>query len=102
MVLDSGADFTLLPARLAPRIGYLLPTESSGTVRGVGGYPVPYVAGEIDLEIGGQRYHVRLAWALARAAPAVLGRLDLFREADVILQEVADAITLAPPSFAPR
>ena len=102
MLLDSGADFTTLPAAVAEHLGFVLPSEASGEVNGIAGVPVPYVAGALDVEIGEGRFHLRVAWVLAANAPALLGRLDLFRQADVIFQETADLVTLAPPSAAPH
>lgn len=98
MLLDSGADFSTLPARLAGHLGYTVGDEPSGQVRGIARVPVPYVAGELDIEIAGERFHIRLRWVQSDRAPPLLGRLGLFRQADVLFQERANAITLRPPS----
>ena len=98
MLLDSGADFTTLPAKLAEHLGCVLPSQPCGCVRGIAGVPLPYAAGELDIELGATRFHVRLAWVLSDSAPALLGRLDLFSQADVLFREAADRITLARPS----
>ena len=87
MLLDSGADFTTLPATLADHLGYSLPSEPSGHVKGIAGVPLPYVVGEIDIEVGGISYHVRLAWVRSERAPALLGRLDFFRLTDYVTNE---------------
>ena len=98
MLLDSGADFTTLPAALADHLGYALPSEPTGQVKGIAGVPLPYVAREIDIEVGGTRYPVRLAWVRSARAPALLGRLDFFRQTTIMFREAADAITITQPT----
>jgi hypothetical protein len=101
MVLDSGADITMLPAWVAEYLGIALAAEPVREVRGISGSSLPYVTGEIDLEIGTRRFRVRVAWALVESAPSILGRLDLFDQTDILFQQSANAITLLPPASPP-
>lgn len=102
MLVDSGADLTLLPARVAEYLGIELPSRHTGNVVGAAGVAVPYALGEIELQLGTEQFHIRVGWAFAERTPLILGRLDLFDQADILFQQNAGAITFTTPPRSPE
>lgn len=50
-LVDTGADFTLLPRSLADELNIPVDESHSQSIYGIGGAPLPAVRGEIDLEL---------------------------------------------------
>lgn len=94
MLLDSGADLSLLPYSAGETIGLVLDIGTRSEVQGIGEGAVPYVLGEVDLQIGGIVLHARVGWALIEEVPFLLGRLDVFRELAIEFREFENKIVI--------
>ena len=83
MLLDSGADSTLIPWSSGSALGFVkLKTEPLRYMGGVGG-TVAYVDRRVDLAWRGGRRSVRAAWAQTDAVPCLIGRLDFFERLEI-------------------
>ena len=81
-LVDSGADFTVVPKSVGEQLGFETPTKSVDHFMGAGGGVVPYVLKRVRLQIGEIPIIGRIAWALEEVTP-VLGRLDVFDQLSV-------------------
>ena len=81
-LVDSGADFTVVPKSVGEQLGFETPTKSIDHFMGAGGGVVPYVLKRVRLQIGEIPIIGRIAWALEEVTP-VLGRLDVFDQLSV-------------------
>src|SRR5712691_4084471 len=87
MLLDSGADLSMLPYLVGEAIGLRLDMGTRSEAQGIGEGAVPYIVGEVDLQIGETVFHARIGWALIEEVPLLLGRLDVFRELAIEFRE---------------
>ena len=94
MLLDSGADLSMLPYSVGETLGMRLDIGTRSEVQGIGEGTVPYVPGEVDLQIGGIVLHVRVGWALIEEVPFLLGRLDVFRELVIEFREFENKLVI--------
>ncbi len=94
MLIDSGADISLLPASIAELIGLQLDMKNQREVYGLGEGGVPYVLSPVTLRIRDVETSVRVAWALAEDVPFVLGRLDVFRRFAIEFREFENRVVL--------
>jgi hypothetical protein len=78
MLLDSGADLSLMPFSVGAVIGLVPDLEKRSEVLGVGQGSVPYILSPIELDIEGHQISARVGWALIDEVPLLLGRLDFF------------------------
>lgn len=104
MLVDSGADFTLIGFRLGRALGFRRGAERVRKLTGVGGR-VRYVLKRVTLGLGLYRFRARVAWALSENVPLLLGRLDVFSRFAVTFDEPRGVVTFRPRSetpFAPR
>lgn len=77
-IIDSGADFSLIPKKLGLSLGMKLPKRPKGYSKGVGG-KVPIVHKQIEVEIGREKIKTTFAWLYTRDdVPVVLGRKNIF------------------------
>jgi len=81
-LVDSGADFTVIPKSVGEQLGFDQPAKSVEHFTGVGAGVVSYVLKRVRLQIGDAKIAVRIAWALEEVTP-VLGRLDVFDQLSV-------------------
>lgn len=81
-LVDSGADFTVVPKSVGKQLGFETPAKSVDHFMGAGGGVVPYVLKRVGLRIGETSIAARIAWALDEVTP-VLGRLDVFDQLSV-------------------
>jgi hypothetical protein len=81
-LIDSGADISLIPRGVGELLGL---TSGEGEINDVGDLQatLPAVYREVEMQIGEERLHVRLAWALTEDVPLILGRLDVFDFFDI-------------------
>ncbi len=77
-LVDSGADFTLLPRSLAGEIGIRLKDCVTSTTLGVEGRGIKIYYSKIVIQIGDWKNTIRCAFASHDRVPPLLGRLDLF------------------------
>ncbi len=102
--LDSGSDDTLLPAYLAARLGIDLVSAPEGEAKAVGGVPVPYRYGQLELRLtdGYDEYAWRAIVGFV-AAPmrwAILGHAGALQFFDVqLLGERREAVVEPNSSF---
>lgn len=86
--IDSGADITLIPRKLGEYLGFKIQEEEEvKELRGLGESKAPYVIRKVNMEIGGKKFEVRIAWSLIEDVPIVLGRLDVFNKFDITFKE---------------
>ncbi|HCS79208.1 TPA: hypothetical protein DIV55_05730 [Patescibacteria group bacterium] len=84
MVVDSGADFSILPKYLAKDLGISLETDCTvDTTTGVGGEQTIYlVKSRIEAKIGNMIRKIPLAFFSSDEVPPLLGRLGFLETFD--------------------
>lgn len=84
MVVDTGADFTILPRHLAQKLRVSLEKDCfKDTTFGVGGEQTIYLCKQrIQAKIGDIERHVPLAFLDSNEVPALLGRLGFLETFD--------------------
>ena len=88
MLIDSGADITMIPFRFGKALG-LKQTLSDKImeIKGVSGSGVSYILKKVTLRINGKLLNIRLAWALIEEVPLLLGRMDIFNKFKITFDE---------------
>ncbi len=94
MLLDSGADLSLIPYSVGETIGLELDIENRSEVQGIGEGSVPYILNKVKLKIENIEISVRVGWALIEEVPFILGRLDVFQNFSVEFREFENKIIL--------
>lgn len=77
-VLDTGADFTMLPHHMAEVIGIDLTTCPQGVSYGVEGEGIKVYMSKIQIKIGQVELKVRCLFSEKETTPYILGRADIF------------------------
>jgi len=98
MLLDSGADLSLVPYSVGETIGLELDIEKRSEVQGIGEGIVPYILSPLRIKIVEVEIPVRIGWALIEEVPFILGRLDVFQKFSVEFREFENKIVLKPAS----
>ena len=96
MLLDSGADLSLIPYSVGEAIGLELDMHNRSEVQGIGEGSIPYILSQVVLHIGEREMPIRVGWALLEEVPLILGRLDVFRYFAIEFREFEDKIVLKP------
>ena len=96
MLLDSGADLSLIPYSVGETIGLELDFENRSEVQGIGEGSVPYILTKIKLKIEKVEISARVGWALIEEVPFILCRLDLFQKFSIEFREFENKILLNP------
>jgi hypothetical protein len=94
MVVDSGADISLLPHWVAEIVGLHLNSENRRDIHGIGDESIPYILDTVRMRIADSEITPRIAWALGEEVPFVLGRLDVFKEFSIEFREFEDKIII--------
>ncbi|HEX9735248.1 MAG TPA: aspartyl protease family protein [Thermoanaerobaculia bacterium] len=94
MIIDSGADISLIPFSVGEYIGLDLDITQRRDVRGIGESSVAYILSDVRLRIGDIVLTARIAWSLTDDVPLILGRLDVFRELVIEFREFEDKIVI--------
>jgi len=94
MLLDSGADLSLIPYSVGEAIGLELDIENRSEVQGIGEGSVPYILSQARIKIGDIETPARIGWALIEEVPLILGRLDVFQAFSVEFREFENTIVL--------
>ena len=94
MLLDSGADLSLIPYSLGETVGIELDIENRSEVHGIGEGSVPYILSQLKLKIGKVEISARVEWALIEEVPFILGRLDIFQKFSIEFREFENRIIL--------
>lgn len=87
MLLDSGADLSLIPYSVGTAIGLTAEMENRNEVQGIGEGTVPYILSEVNLIVGNVEFPARIGWALIEEVPFILGRLDFFQKFSIEFRE---------------
>ena len=96
-LLDSGADFTMVPRSAAELLGVDLSAVRKTTARGIEGSGVPAQLAEITLRIGDVELTVPCLFSSNENTPYLLGRMGLFsrfnitfdnRRKKIVLEEI--------------
>lgn len=77
-ILDSGADCTMVPKRLAQLAGVTLPSRPNTSVSGITSVPMPAYTGELQFRLGGEEFKIRCLFTESNRTPFLLGRIDFF------------------------
>ncbi len=94
MLLDSGADLSLIPYSAGQAIGLELDIKARGEVQGIGEGSIPYILSQVRIKIGDVETPARIGWVLIEDVPLILGRLDVFRSFVVEFREFENRILL--------
>jgi len=94
MLLDSGADISMIPYSVGEIIGLDLDMEKHSEVQGIGESSVPYILSNIKLNIREFKLSIRVGWALIEEVPFILGRLDFFQAFSVEFRSFENKILL--------
>jgi len=93
MYIDSGADITLLPFSVGTALGFEIKKgEDIKRVGGVGGSKISVAVRTARMRIGEKEFDCRIAWCLSEDVPLILGRLDVFREFEILFKEKEERI----------
>jgi len=83
MIVDSGADITLIPRSLGEFLGFSFTGEKIQEIRGIEEGTLPYVTKTLEVKIGNFKFKCRIGIALIEKIPLILGRLDVFDNFDI-------------------
>ena len=98
MLLDSGADISLIPYSVGETIGLHLDMAHRGEIQGIGEGSVPYILSKATFQIGEMEMTARIGWALIEEIPFILGRLDVFQKLSIEFREFENKILLKEPN----
>lgn len=93
-LLDTGADFSLAPRRLAQQVGLNWERLPTAQILGVGAGAMAARVGSLPLRIGDVELSVRCMFVDISAAPFLLGRADILDRFVITLDAVRERITL--------
>lgn len=88
MIVDTAADYTLLPRWLAPKLGIKLHSQCRKfTARGVGGTQTVYVVKKVwKTKLGSWENNITLGFLNDNNIPPLLGRLHFLEKLKVTLE----------------
>ena len=78
VIVDSGADISLIPRTLGEFLGFSFTGEKIQEIRGIGEGTIPYVIKTIEVKIENFKFKCRIGIALIEEIPLILGRFDVF------------------------
>ncbi|RJP30920.1 MAG: hypothetical protein C4527_08845 [Candidatus Omnitrophota bacterium] len=94
MLLDSGADLSLIPYSVGEIIGLNLDMKRRSEVQGIGEGSVPYILSRVKFKIETIEISAHVGWALIEEVPFILGRLDIFEEFSIEFRYFENKIIL--------
>jgi hypothetical protein len=95
-ILDTGADFTMLPHHMADLVGVDLKHASAGRSLGIEGKGVETWLGHIKVPIGPYLIPLRCLFSSNDETPYLLGRADLFSAFSIAFDTRRQKIRLTP------
>lgn len=98
MLLDSGADLSLIPYSVGEIIGLDINIENRSEVHGIGEGSIPYILCQTQLSIEDAEFPARVGWALIEEVPFILGRLDFFKNFSIDFREFDNKVILKAQS----
>ena len=87
MLVDSGADLTLIPKSVGDYLGFRIDNDAVKEVKGVDEQNVPIILKKLNLKIGDRKIEAHIAWCLIEEVPLVLGRKDVFDNFEVVFKD---------------
>ncbi|MBI5227488.1 aspartyl protease family protein [Candidatus Micrarchaeota archaeon] len=87
MIVDSGADVTLIPKSVGDYIGFKINNEKIVEVKGIGDRGIPVVLKKAFIRIGEKEIDAIVAWSLIEEVPLLLGRKDVFDKFQIIFKD---------------
>jgi hypothetical protein len=94
MLLDSGADISLIPYSVGEVIGLEPDLANRNELYGVGEGSVSYLLTHVKIKIKDLESSIRIGWALIEEVPFILGRLDVFQKFAIEFREFENRILL--------
>jgi len=73
MLLDSGADISLIPYSVGEAIGLKLDMSTRSEIHGIGEGSVPYIFTNVNIKIDEIETSIRMGWTLIEEVPFILG-----------------------------
>ena len=89
MLVDSGADITLVPRSLGEFLGISFEGKKILELRGIGEGALPYVVEKIKVKIGKHAFEARIGISMVEEIPLILGRLDIFDNFNIEFKQKA-------------
>ncbi len=88
MIVDTGADYTIMPKRYAPLLGIDVNVDciEHGT-HGIGGSETIYLCRDVTVKLGRWERHIPLGFLDRDDIPPLLGRQDFLETFRVIFEE---------------
>lgn len=96
VLIDSGADISMIPYSAGEFLGFEFVMDLRGEVQGISEGNVPYFLVEALFIIGDIEVVARVGWALVEEVPFVIGRLDVFQQLTIEFREYENRIILTP------
>ena len=93
-LIDTGADFTVVPESLAESVGVDLAQCPKEYSLGIEGRPVPARVGTITLRFGREVLSVRCHFLKSEHTPYLLGRMNLFSQFNVFFHNYQRKVIL--------
>lgn len=88
MLVDSGADYTMLPRRYAENLGIDLNINCSTiTTSGIGGAETVYIYNNMEIKIGDWQRKIPIGFLERDDIPALLGRLKCLEVLEIIFKQ---------------
>ena len=78
MLIDSGADITLIRRSLGEFLGLSFDGKKIMELRGISEGAIPYTIEEIKIRIEKYEFKARVGISMVEEVPLILGRLDIF------------------------
>lgn len=97
MLLDSGADISLIPYSVGETIGLEPDLANRSEVCGIGEGSIPYILSPVRIKVENIESSIRIGWALVEEVPFILGRLDVFQQFSIEFREFENRIVLKQP-----
>ena len=93
-VVDSGADFSMMPRSAAEDVGANLDEAPSLTVAGIEGSDVSALLGQITLKVGHLEITIPCLFSPIESTPLILGRMGFFHRFAVTFDALKKIIVL--------
>ena len=99
MLVDTGADYTIMPASAALHLGISLDRCERHTASGIGGSQGIYLHRQMQLRIGRWNLTIPVGFTLQENIPPLLGRYQCLDQFDLRLRQQVTSLT--PVSYPP-
>ena len=93
-LLDSGADFSIIPFNIGEFLGFEMDLSKRTKVEGIGKGSEACIITEVNLNLKEISLPIRVGWAMTDDTDPVLGRLDVFEKLDIEFQQSKNKILI--------